>query len=77
MLLYSNYIEPALLTAYEIIKGNFYSISDLFLIFLDNNQADDADALIPTLRLALARQRQHWFEGLWTHTGEPVSLKRV
>ena len=30
---------------------------------------------IPTLRLAVARQRRHWFEGLWAHAGEPVSLK--
>jgi len=41
----SNYIEPALLTAYEIIKGNF-SISDLILIFLDNSQEVDAEASI-------------------------------
>ncbi len=30
---------------------------------------------MPTLRLAVARQRRHWFEGLWAHAGEPVSLK--
>jgi hypothetical protein len=30
---------------------------------------------IPTLRLAVARQRRHWFEGLWANAGEPVSLK--
>jgi hypothetical protein len=29
----------------------------------------------PTLRLAVARQRRHWFEGLWANAGEPVSLK--
>ena len=30
---------------------------------------------MPTLRLAVARQRRHWFEGVWAHAGEPVSLK--
>jgi hypothetical protein len=30
---------------------------------------------MPTLRLAVARQRRHWFEGLWANAGEPVSLK--
>jgi hypothetical protein len=29
----------------------------------------------PTLRLAVARQRQHWFEGLWANAGEPAVLK--
>lgn len=29
---------------------------------------------IPTLRLAVARQRRHWFEGLWANAGEPVNL---
>ena len=29
----------------------------------------------PTLRVAVARQRRHWFEGLWANAGEPVSLK--
>ena len=30
---------------------------------------------IPTLRLAVARQRRHWFEGLWANASDPVSLK--
>ena len=30
---------------------------------------------MPTLRLAVARQRRHWFEGLWANAGQPVSLK--
>ena len=30
---------------------------------------------IPTLRLAVARQRRHWFEGLWANAGEPVVLR--
>jgi hypothetical protein len=30
---------------------------------------------MPTLRLALARHRRHWFEGLWANAGERVSLK--
>ena len=30
---------------------------------------------IPTLRLAVARQRRHWFEGLWANAGETVILK--
>jgi hypothetical protein len=29
----------------------------------------------PTLRVAVARQRRRWFEGLWANAGEPVSLK--
>ena len=29
----------------------------------------------PTLRLAVARQRRHWFEGLWANAGETVILK--
>lgn len=29
----------------------------------------------PTLRLAVARRRRHWFEGLWANAGEPVALK--
>ena len=29
----------------------------------------------PTLCVAVARQRRHWFEGLWANAGEPVSLK--
>ena len=29
----------------------------------------------PTLRLAVARQRRHWFEGLWANAGETVTLK--
>ena len=29
----------------------------------------------PTLRVAVARQRRHWFEGLWASAGEPVTLK--
>jgi hypothetical protein len=32
---------------------------------------------IPTLRLALTRQRRHWFEGLWVNAGEPVTLKKT
>jgi hypothetical protein len=28
----------------------------------------------PTLRVAVARQRRQWFEGLWTNAGEPVNL---
>ncbi len=32
---------------------------------------------IPTLRLAVARQRRHWFEGLWANAGEPVNLTTV
>jgi hypothetical protein len=32
---------------------------------------------IPTLRLALTRQRRHWFEGLWANAGEPVTLKKT
>ena len=30
---------------------------------------------MPTLRLAVARQRRHWFEGLWANAGEAVILK--
>ena len=30
---------------------------------------------IPTLRLAVARQRLHWFEGLCANAGEAVILK--
>jgi hypothetical protein len=30
---------------------------------------------IPTLRLVVARQRRHWFEGLWAHAGDPVYFK--
>ena len=30
---------------------------------------------IPTLRLAVARERRHWFEGLWANAGETVILK--
>jgi hypothetical protein len=29
----------------------------------------------PTLRLAVARQRRHWFEGLWANAGDTVALK--
>lgn len=29
----------------------------------------------PTLRVAVARQRRRWFEGLWANAGEPVTLK--
>jgi len=29
---------------------------------------------MPTLRLAVARRRRHWFEGFWANAGEPVSL---
>jgi hypothetical protein len=29
----------------------------------------------PTLRVAVARQRRRWFEGLWANAGEPVSLE--
>ena len=29
----------------------------------------------PALRLAVARQRRRWFEGLWANAGEPVALK--
>ena len=29
----------------------------------------------PTLRVAVARQRQRWLEGLWANAGEPVALK--
>jgi hypothetical protein len=29
---------------------------------------------IPTLRLKVARQRRHWFEGFWTLAVEPVTL---
>jgi hypothetical protein len=29
----------------------------------------------PTLRVAVARQRRRWFEGLWANAGEPLSLK--
>ena len=29
----------------------------------------------PTLRLAVARQRRHWFEGLWANAGGAVILK--
>ena len=29
----------------------------------------------PTLRVAVARQRRHRFEGLWASAGEPVTLK--
>jgi len=28
----------------------------------------------PTLRLAVARQRRHWFEGLWANADAPVAL---
>ena len=31
----------------------------------------------PTLRVAVARQRRHWFEGLWANAGEPVTLKQA
>lgn len=30
---------------------------------------------MPTLRLAVTRQRRHWFEGLWANASGPVSLK--
>jgi hypothetical protein len=32
---------------------------------------------IPTLRLAVARQRRLWFEGLWVNAGGPVTLKKA
>ena len=28
----------------------------------------------PTLRVAVARQRRRWFDGLWANAGEPVNL---
>ena len=28
----------------------------------------------PTLRVAVARQRRQWFEGLWDNAGQPVTL---
>jgi len=31
----------------------------------------------PTLRVAVARQRRRWFEGLWANAGEPVTLKQA
>ena len=31
----------------------------------------------PTLRVAVARQRRQWFEGLWANAGEPVTLKQA
>lgn len=30
----------------------------------------------PTIRLAIAKKRRPWFEGLWAHAGGPVDLKR-
>lgn len=30
---------------------------------------------MPTLRLAVTRQRRHWFEGLWANASGPVYLK--
>ena len=29
----------------------------------------------PALRLAIAKKRRSWFEGLWAHAGEPVKLR--
>ncbi len=29
------------------------------------------------LAVAVARQRRHWFEGLWANAGEPVPLKQA
>ena len=31
----------------------------------------------PTIRLAIAKKRRPWFEGLWAQAGEPVVLKRA
>ncbi|NJS35647.1 MAG: IS1380 family transposase [Brachymonas sp.] len=31
----------------------------------------------PTIRLAIAKKRRPWFEGLWAQAGEPVELKRT
>lgn len=31
----------------------------------------------PTLRVAVARQRRQWFEGLWANASEPVTLKHA
>lgn len=31
----------------------------------------------PTIRLAIAKKRRPWFEGLWAQSGEPVELKRA
>lgn len=36
-----------------------------------------ADGAKPTIRLAIAKKRRPWFEGLWTQAGEPVDLKRA
>ena len=35
---------------------------------------DNAKNTKQTFRLAVARKRRPWFEGLWTHAGEPVKL---
>ena len=29
----------------------------------------------PMLRVAVARQRQRWLDGLWANAGEPLALK--
>jgi hypothetical protein len=31
----------------------------------------------PVLRLAMAKKRRAWFEGLWANAGEPVALKMM
>ncbi|WP_346430235.1 transposase [Cupriavidus basilensis] len=38
---------------------------------------DDARNVKPVLRLAVARKRRPWFEGLWGNAGEPVDLSRA
>ena len=35
---------------------------------------DSASNTKPTLRLAVARKRRPWFEGLWANAGEPIHL---
>ena len=31
----------------------------------------------PAIRLAIAKKRRAWFEGLWSNAGEPIQLKSV
>lgn len=38
---------------------------------------DDHSGTTQTLRLAVARKRRPWFEGLWANAGEPVKLTPV
>ena len=38
---------------------------------------DDHSGTTQTLRLAVARKRRPWFDGLWANAGEPVKLTPV